>query len=204
MAQMTTSTSNLRHTVTPGSSGLLETTLRIARNARAGMAELVDALDSKSSEGNLMRVRVSLPAPEFHTNFTERTCVCTSLCMLLAYAGCPCATCLPATHRQARRECRRRQDPETTHVGDLCVLCASAFSRSPVPDAIYLGTRSCVALPRQLLPAVVCPWSRALRARWWNIGVRLRLVTPLTERPPITDLESCAPARERSRHVPPQ
>ena len=116
----------------------------------AGMAELVDALDSKSSEGNLMRVRVSLPAPEFHTNFTERTCVCTSICMLLACAGCPCATCLPATHRQARRECRRRQDPETTHVGDLCVLCASAFSRSPVPDAIYRGNRSCVALPRQL------------------------------------------------------
>ena len=29
----------------------------------AGMAELVDALDSKSSEGNFMGVRFPLPAP---------------------------------------------------------------------------------------------------------------------------------------------
>jgi hypothetical protein len=71
------------------------------------------------------------------------------------------------------------------------------------------ATAPCVALaPASLqsssVPGVVRPWSRALRAPRWNIPVRLRIVTPLTERPPITDLESCAPARERSRHVPPQ
>ena len=36
----------------------------------AGMAELVDALDSKSSEGNFMGVRFPLPAPSnFFTEF---------------------------------------------------------------------------------------------------------------------------------------
>ena len=34
------------------------------------MAELVDALDSKSSDGNIMRVRFSLPAHSF--NFYAR------------------------------------------------------------------------------------------------------------------------------------
>jgi hypothetical protein len=41
----------------------------------AGMAELVDALDSKSSEGNLMRVQVSLPVPQLiESPFSIYTC----------------------------------------------------------------------------------------------------------------------------------
>lgn len=35
----------------------------------AGMAELVDALDSKSSEGNFMGVRFPLPAPNHSSVF---------------------------------------------------------------------------------------------------------------------------------------
>ncbi len=36
----------------------------VATTPSAGVAELVDALDSKSSIGNNVRVRVPLPAPE--------------------------------------------------------------------------------------------------------------------------------------------
>ena len=38
---------------------------RVISEIQAGMVKLVDALDSKSSEGNLMRVRFSLPASAF-------------------------------------------------------------------------------------------------------------------------------------------
>src|SRR5262252_8127189 len=35
-------------------------------HSKAGMAELVDALDSKSSSGDRVRVRFPLPAPSIH------------------------------------------------------------------------------------------------------------------------------------------
>ena len=37
----------------------------------AGMVELVDAADSKSAEGNLLRVQVSLPVPRKSKAVTE-------------------------------------------------------------------------------------------------------------------------------------
>ena len=37
----------------------------------AGMVELVDAADSKSAEGNLLRVQVSLPVPKKNKGFAE-------------------------------------------------------------------------------------------------------------------------------------
>jgi hypothetical protein len=42
--------------------------IRVSHSDPAGMAELVDALDSKSSEGNFMGVRFPLPAPDFQIN----------------------------------------------------------------------------------------------------------------------------------------
>ncbi len=55
----------------------------------AGMAELVDALDSKSSEGNFMGVRFPLPAPSnfspyLHYPSKKRTQKCVRFFIFLA------------------------------------------------------------------------------------------------------------------------
>ncbi len=44
----------------------------LLKSKHAGVAELVDALDSKSSESNLMRVQVPPPAPSSRSKILEQ------------------------------------------------------------------------------------------------------------------------------------
>ena len=66
----------------------------MTENSQAGVAELVDAPDSKSGTGNSVRVQVSLPAPlSVRTLISIKkygvTVVCYATCVAINFVQCP-------------------------------------------------------------------------------------------------------------------
>src|SRR5258706_7489151 len=101
----------------------------------AGMAELVDALDSKSSSGNRVRVRFPLPAPQL-----SRGGPLVRAAVAIIWSGAP-------------REGLKRGQPSIRHVGASVALPTPLRDNSGL-DGIVV-TRAAFIVARSAMPVAI-------------------------------------------------
>lgn len=111
------------------------------------MVELVDAADSKSAEGNLLRVQVSLPVP-------NKTWACRNAGPFL----CPTRIrCIPISFWQFWDECRRKR------LNSVCLW--------PVPKALFVKDAFCKKV------ASYCHWLISQHCWRGHVGSAARCVS---------------------------